>query len=53
MDVTFSAGVEDSMWSSSQFLLLVGCHTDVVTGALADMLHHEVKAVLETADTIR
>lgn len=41
------------MWSSSQFLLSVGCNADVVTGAPAGMLHHEVKAMFETGDTIR
>ena len=34
-------------------LLLAGCNADMVAGALAAMLHHEVEAMFEIGDTTR
>lgn len=33
------------------FLFLAGCDADIVDGALATMLHHEVEAVFEIGDS--
>lgn len=55
MDVTFGAGG----WRAAcgplpnSFFQLAAMLMWLVTGAPAGMLHHEVKAMFETGDTIR